>query len=763
MSTISYNPKQTMFWIVCLFLTIPSKVFSQTISLEDIWLNNTFAQKSFDDYQFSTSGNTYFKTILNPKTNKTELALFDLITDKKRAVKCILSDFKFSNKALEVDEYFWDDNETKLLLQTQTEYIYRRSTKAVYYVYDLATQKLEAVADTQKLTQCGFSPDAKKIAYTKDNNLYIKDLVAKKTNSITKNGKLNTLIHGTSDWVYEEEFEIVKCFFWNKLSNKIAFLTFDESDVKTYNMQIWGNDLYPIDYIYKYPKAGEKNAKVSVSVYDTETNTTKLIFDGNKTDAYVPRLSWTNNNNVLSVTHLNRNQDSLTIVHYNVINDSTHAILNLTSGTYVSITDDFYYLKNNDLLLYKSNDNENNIQILDLKSKKITPLTNAKIGKYYDKYPIQYIVAVDEKNKKIYYTAKDIPPLNQHLFSINFDGTNNKKLTTIAGVNSVNIDPTCQYFLLTNSTIKQGNSYSLHYCSDGSKIKDLESNNEFKEKIIKNKFVNPTFHSFTYIDSTSKSTSSDGNVDYNSILLNYYLIKPHNFDSTKKYPVLVYFYGGPGSQEVINEWQGKNYLWFQHLLSQGFIVACCDNRGTGGRGMAFQQSTNHKLGQYETQDQIAFGRFLCLKPYVDASKMATFGWSFGGYLSLLTILKGSDVFGAAIAVAPVTSWRFYDTIYTERYLKNPTDNAKGYDDNSPLNFANNLKGKLLLIHGTGDDNVHYQNTIAMQQALQHAGKHFETYTYPDKSHGISGGKTRFHLYQKMTNFLLDFAKNKSNN
>lgn len=755
MATKICNPKCHLFWIaIFYFFQLNMQIAnSQTISLEDIWIKNTFSMKMEDDYQFSKLANTYFKITQNETTNQSELAEFDILTNKKKQTKCVLSDLKIDNKILEIDDYFWSENELKLLIQTQTESIYRRSTKAIFYVYDLPTKKIMAVADSQKITQCALSPDANKVAFTKDNNLYIKDLTTKKTTQITFTGKQNEIIHGTADWVYEEEFETVKYFFWNNESNKLAFLSFDESQVNMYNMQVWGTDLYPTDYTYKYPKAGQQNAKVSVSVYDLEKNKIKLLFDGTNKDAYIPRLQWTNEKNILSVRHLNRNQDSLAIVHYATQKDSFNVVLSLKSNTYIDIDDNFYYLKNSNKLLYKSNDNFRNIKLLDLKTKQLQTPTATKNNNIYNNCEIQNIVAIDEKNQKFYYTAKDNPPFNQHLFSINFDGKNKTKLTTIAGVNAANIDFNCTNFMLTNSTIESGLAYSLHHCKDGSKIKDLEKNVDFRKKIIENKFAKPKFHTFSYTDSSSKSTSSYGATDYAKIKLYYYLLKPSNFDSTKKHPVVVYFYGGPGSQEVINEWQGKNYLWFQHLLSKGFVVACCDNRGTGGRGIDFQHCTTKNLGQLETQDQIAFGKHLQTFFYVDAANLATFGWSYGGYLSTLCILKGSTVYNAAIAVAPVTSWRFYDTIYTERYLKNPTDNTKGYDDNSPLNFTNQLQGKLLLVHGTADDNVHYQNTIAMQQALQNAGKHFETYTYPDKAHGISGNKTRLHLYQKMTNFL----------
>lgn len=734
--------------------------FCQNISLEDIWINNTFSMANFEDFKWSKSGKTYFKIKNNPKTNKLELAEFDVISDKKLKIKCLISELKINNKSLEIDDFVFSEDESKIIIQTETENIYRRSTKSIFYVFDCQNQKLTALIDSQKVTQISFSADGKKIAFTKENNLFIKNLETNIITQITKDGKKNEIINGTSDWVYEEEFEIVKCFFWNNSSNKIAFLKFDESHVKDYEMQIWGKDLYPHNYIFKYPKAGEKNAFVSVLVYDIEKSELKTVFDGKNKDSYVPRINWTNDQNILSVKHLNRNQDSLVVVHYNTKNDSNSIIMTSKSDTYIDTDDNFLYLNKSNYLLYKSNDEFRNLVLLDLKNLKSETITQNKSNNQgktenYANWEIQNIIKIDELNKKIYFVSKDNPPFNQHLFSVDFNGKNRLQLTTLAGVNSVNISSDATYFVLSNSTINQGNSYSLHFCKDGKKVKDLENNQSFKNKLEEYKFNAPEFKSFSYLDTTQKSASSDGSYESPKITLNYYLIKPINFDSTKKYPVLVYFYGGPGSQEVINEWQGKNYLWFQYLTKQGFVVACCDNRGTGGRGICFQHCTTRNLGNFEAQDQIEFGKFLQSYSYIDGKNMATFGWSFGGYLSSLCILKGAEVFKAAIAVAPVTSWRFYDTIYTERYLKNPNDNAKGYDENSPLNHASKLKGKYLLVHGTADDNVHFQNSIAMQQAFINTRKHFETYTYPDKSHGIGGAKTRLHLYQKMTNFLIE--------
>lgn len=711
------------------------EIEAQNFTLEDIWTKNTFQMNTFDGYKWAKKSGTIYKI------DQKQLVLWDILKDKKIASICNTENWKYNNKTIDYQSFEFSNDESKIILEAESEQIYRRSSKAIFYIYDVKENAVEPVADSLKLSTCELSPDAKKIAYTFNNNLYIKDLITKKTTQITTDGKPNFIINGTSDWVYEEEFEIVKCFDWSSDSKKIAFLRFDESEVKQYNMQLWQGNLYPTDYTFKYPKAGEKNANVSVLVYDLLTQKTDTIYNGTNKNSYVPRLKWTNIPTILSVTHLNRNQDSLCLKYYNTVDYISEIALFQTNKTYIEVDDNLKLLSNSNQIIYKSHTGFRNIMITDLKTKK----SNQVIS--FANQEIQEILAIDEVKKRIYFTAKDFPPLNKFVYSIDYDGKNLKKIITTLGVNNAEISPTFDYMLVLNSTIDNGVSYAL-YQTNGLKIKDLESNLALKKKLKTLAFSKLEFSSFNVKDSTSNKT-------YN---LNYYLIKPPEFDATKKYPVLMYFYGGPGSQEVINEWQGKNYLWFQYLAQSGFVVACSDNRGTGGQGTDFKDITTGILGEKEVKDQIAFGKFLQSQSFVDKSNIATFGWSFGGYLSSLCILLGADVFHSAIAVAPVTSWRFYDTIYTERYLKNPTDNAKGYDAYSPLNHANKLKGKYLLVHGTGDDNVHFQNTIEMQRALQNAGKQFESVFYPDKSHGIGGAKTRLHLYTKMTNFLLEMKK-----
>lgn len=709
---------------------------AQDFSLEDIWTKNTFQMKSFDGYKWSKIPGAVYKIENN------ELVLWNIITEKKIKSVCKTEDWKYDSYTIVADEYTFSANESKILIQTETEAIYRHSTKAIFYVYDIKKNKLEPVADSSKLTSCTFSPDEKKLAYSFDNNLYIKDLQTNISNQITTDGRLNYIINGTSDWVYEEEFEMVKCYDWSVDSKKIAFVRFDESAVKEYNMQVWQSNLYPTNYSFKYPKAGETNAEVSVLIYRLDTKKTNLLYDGKGKNSYVPRLKWTNKPNTLSLIHINRNQDSLLLRFYNSETYASETILQQASKTYVEIDNDLHFLEKSDEIVFKSHTGFRNIMKLNLKTKNQVQITN------FQKEEVQEIIAIDEEKKRIFFSAKDSPPFNKYVYAIDYDGNNLKRIISSQGVNTAEIDPTFAYILCTNSTMEKGISYGL-FNRKGTKIKEIEKNDAFKNTLINMHFLAPLFKSFNIIDSSSISKSLD---------LNYYLIKPKDFDSTKKYPVLVYFYGGPGSQEVINEWQGKNYLWFQYLAQKGFIIACCDNRGTGGRGADFQHCTTNRLGELETKDQIAFGKFLKTLPFVEKSKIATFGWSFGGYLSALCLLLGADVFSAAIAVAPVTNWRLYDTIYTERYLKNPIDNAKGYDDYSPLSHANKLKGRFLLVHGTGDDNVHFQNTIEIQRALQNEGKHFETIFYPDKNHGIGGAKTRLHLYQKMTDFLLELKK-----
>lgn len=639
----------------------------------------------------------------------------------------------FKSGEIEMDGYELSPNEDKLLITTATEPIYRHSSRSIYYIYDLKTKQLAKLSAGGKQSNAAFSTDGSKVAFTRDNNLFIVDLTTNAEKAITADGAINRIIHGSTDWVYEEEFAFTRAFQWNADGTKLAYYTFDETEVPEYNMQVWGK-LYPIDYRYKYPKAGEKNSVITLSVYDLAQNKAVKVDIGSETDIYIPRINWTQNPNLLSVRRMNRLQNKLDILHADAATGKTTVVLTETSPAYVDLelTDDLTYLADGKHFIHASERSGfKHLYLYDLSGKLMRQITNGN-------WEVADFIGVDEKKKLLYFTSTEVSPLERHLYSISLDGKNKKQLSAAAGTHHPDFSPDFAYYLDTFSDANTPLSVGLYTAPAGKLVKMLETNDDLKKRMQGYDLAKKEFFQFTTPDQTQ---------------LNGWLMKPTNFDANKKYPLFMFVYGGPGNQQVTNEWSYLA-LWFQLLTQKGYIVACVDNRGTGGRGAAFRQVTYANLGKYETQDQIEAAKYFGTLPYVDKNRIGIHGWSYGGYMTALCMTLGADYFKMGISGAPVTTWRFYDTIYTERYLKRPQDNPAGYDDNSPVTHAAKLKGKFLLIHGTGDDNVHFQNSVTLQQELINNGKQFETFVYPNQAHGVRG-KSRVHLYNLMTKFIVE--------
>ncbi|MGG8497246.1 S9 family peptidase [Tenacibaculum sp. TC6] len=690
------------------------------ISLEDIWKKGTFRA----DYMNSlNSMNGDFYSLLNYYEGGSTVDKYSYETLEKVAT---IVDSKDLNGIQYIESYSFNNDETKLILGTNFKPIFRHSFLGTFYVYDIATKTLSLIGeDIQEPT---FSPDSKKIAYAKQNNLYIKDFSNDETVfQITNSGKKNEIINGITDWVYEEEFGFVKAFEWSTDSKNLAYLRFDESKVKTFSMDVYGKGKYPTQEVFKYPKAGEDNAKVTLHIFSLVTNKTAEIMVGEY--EYIPRINWTKNADLLAVRTLNRHQNDLKLYFVSASTFDSTLILNETDKAYVDVNDDLTFLEDNSFIWTSEKDGFNHIYHYDKSGKLINQVTkgNWEVTSYY---------GYNAAKKTIYYQSVENGSINRGVYSISLTGGNKKLLSNTTGTNNAAFSKNLNYFINTFSDVNTPPVYTLRN-SDGKVLKTIKDNAALKETIAG---YNLSKKEFSII-------SINGND------LNMYMIKPSNFDATKKYPVLMHQYSGPGSQQVANRWNGANDYWHQMLAQDGYIIVCVDGRGTGFKGRDFKKVTYMNLVKYETEDQIAVAKELAQLPYVDAKRIGIWGWSFGGHMSTNCILKGNDVFAAAIAVAPVTTWRFYDTIYTERYMRTPEENPTGYDDNSPLNYPELLQGNYLLVHGTGDDNVHVQNSYRMIEALVQANKQFEWAMYPDKNHGIYGGNTRLHLYTKMTNFI----------
>nr|WP_315178343.1 S9 family peptidase [uncultured Flavobacterium sp.] len=714
--------------IIALFLFLCFTVVGQQkITIDEIY-NGTFRAQGMDELQSMKNTNQYTVLNLDNQSRSMQIDLYDFATLKKVAT---LIDTK-SHKELSngIDSYTFDASEKMILLACNTNQIFRHSFTADYYLYDIASKKLKKLFDFQ-VQEPTFSPDGKKIAYAKENNLYVYDLASNKSTPITTDGQKNSIINGITDWVYEEEFAFVKAFDWSADSKKVAYIRFDESQVPEFSMSMFGKELYPMMQTFKYPKAGEKNALVSLHIYDVNSNGVKNVNLGNYTDFYIARMKWTNDANTLSAQVLNRHQNNLDLLFIDGNSGTSKVVLNEKDKAYVDVTDNLTFLKDNSFIWTSEKDGFNHIYLYDKNGKLKNQLTKGKweVTNYY---------GLDEKTNTVFYQSVENGSINRDVYRIGLDGKNKVRLSQNTGTNAATFSPNFQYYINTFSSASQPTTYTLNEAKVGKQVQVIENNESLAAKLKSYDLPAKEF----FVLKTAKGNE-----------LNAWMIKPKDFDPAKKYPVFMYQYSGPGSQQVNNEWNSTDDYWFMMLSQQGYIVACVDGRGTGFKGADFKKVTQLQLGKYEVEDQIDAAKVIGNYAFVDKSRIGIFGWSYGGFMASNCIMKGNDVFKMAIAVAPVTNWRFYDSVYTERYMTTPQENASGYDDNSPINHVDKLKGKFLLIHGSGDDNVHVQNSMQMMEALIQANKQFDSQIYPDNNHGIYGGKTRIQLYTKMTNFI----------
>ncbi|MCB0549965.1 MAG: S9 family peptidase [Phaeodactylibacter sp.] len=705
---------------------------TQDITLEAIWKNYEFFPRSVPGFNFLKDGKHYTRLEDNKilqydfTTGTLANTIFDPASIKETG------DFSGS-----VDGYTFSEDEKKILIETGSESIYRRSSRANFYVYDRSTQSLTALFPGGKQMYATFNPQADKVAFVYDNNLYLKDLPSGNLSQLTTDGEYNKIIYGATDWVYEEELSFAQAFFWSPDGQNIAYYRFDEREVKQFTMTNYHDELYPEYVTFKYPKVGEANSKVDIYVYSLSTGKAVKADLGAEKDIYIPRVKWANEKQ-LCIYRLNRHQNELELLLADPLSGKTERLLYEKNKYYISeeLYDDLVFLEDGKHFIWASEkDGWKHLYLYTMKGREVRQVTQGQ-------WEVDAFYGVDEKNGRLYYQAAEKSPLERQVYSIGLDGKDKQVLAGATGWNSAQFSSTYDYYVVTHSTANSPATYTV-YDRKGKPLRVIEENLKLKEKMQSYGTQPVEFFSFK---------TSDG------VELNGWMIKPRDFKENRQYPVFMTQYGGPGSQEVVDHWMGFDYWWYQMLAQQGYLVACVDNRGTGGRGEEFKKMTYMQLGHYETMDQIEAAKYLARQKYTDPSRIGIFGWSYGGYMSSLCILKGNDVFKAAIAVAPVTNWKWYDTIYTERFMRTYEENEDGYRENSPVYFADRLKGNYLLIHGMGDDNVHFQNTAEMVNALVAANKQFETYFYPNRNHGIYGGNTRLHLYTKMTDFLNEKLK-----
>jgi dipeptidyl-peptidase-4 len=720
--------------IILLLVSLSLTVYSQKrIELTDVVGSRTFAQKSVSGLRSMNDGLNYTtleesKKIVkySYKTGTQVEVLFDLSKIENPGFMGF-SDYAFSN------------DETKIIFTTKRKSIYRHSYTAEYFIWNFTTKEMMPLSANGVQQLATFSPDGERVAFVRDNNIFIKSLKFGTENQATRDGKFNEIINGAPDWVYEEEFSFNKAFEWSPDSKFLAFVKFNETEVPMFNIPMFQgqkpelivNQLYPGSYSYKYPKAGEKNSLVSVHIYDLKAKSSVTAEIGDDKEQYIPRIKWTADASDLVIMKVNRLQNKVDVVLANPFTGDTRAFFTEKNKRYIDegFYDDFVFLPENKYIVLSSERSGfSHLYLYDRQGFEVKQLTsgNFDVTKFYGFDPLKKI---------FYYQAAKESPLRREVYFVSLDGKKSGKLSTQTGTNSSDFSSGYKFYINYFSNLETPNLITLHD-QTGKLIRTLQDNSELKKTLKDYKLPEKEFFSFK---------TSEG------IELNGWMIKPVDFDATKRYPVLMTQYSGPNSQQVADKWGGIG--WHDYLAQEGFVIACVDPRGTAARGEEFRKMTYQQLGKYESDDQVETAKYLGSLSFVDKNNIAIWGWSYGGFMAALCMEKGADVFKAGISVAPVTNWRFYDSVYTERYMRTPQENPEGYDDNSPLSHAEKIKGNYLIIHGSADDNVHFQNTMEFTERMVQAGVQFDEAIYTNRNHGIYGGNTTMHLYTKMTAWL----------
>lgn len=646
----------------------------------------------------------------------------DTLFDTGKARECTFVDF---------DGYTISNTGHHILVWRETEPIYRRSSKAVVYDYDVRRNYLKPLTESaSKQMIPTFSPDGRMCAYVRDNNIWLRKFDYDTEVQVTKDGELNKILNGITDWVYEEEFAVTNLMAWSPDSEYLAYVRFDESEVPEYSMQMYGDGLYPGYYNYKYPKAGQKNSKVSVHSYSIETKDTKTLKVPGAGDIYIPRIVFTNNPDQLAVMTLNRWQNAFNMYYINPKSGVSRLVLREDNKSYIDsdLMTSIQFMK--DGFVYVSEqDGYNHIYLYSP-----TGVMQRQVTK--GNWDVTKFLGIDEATKTVYYQSAEESPIRRSVYKIDAKGVKTK-LSTEEGTNNATFSDNFAYYVNNYSNANTPAKITVNETKTKKTLRVLQDNMALKNKLSEYSFARKEF--------MTVHTASGYD-------LNAWIVKPANFDSSKKYPVMMTQYSGPNSQQVLDQY---SFDWEYYLASKGIVVVCVDGRGTGARGEAFRKCTYLRMGDIESHDQVEAAQALAKLPYIDKNRMSIWGWSFGGYNTLMALSTGNGTFKVGIAVAPPTDWKYYDSVYTERFMRTPNENFEGYAATSPLRKAKDLQGKLLLIHGTADDNVHFMQTMEYAEALVQAGKQFDMHVYKDRNHSIIGGNTRYHLYTKMSNYLFD--------
>lgn len=699
---------------------------SNAVHLRDITDGKYRQQTNIGEMRSLPDGEHY--TAINPahtmivKYSYRTGAPVDTLFNVAKARECTFDTF---------DNYTISSNGHHILIYCDVEAIYRRSTCATVFDYDVRRNYLKPLSDTPgKAMIPTYSPDGRMCAFVKNNNIWIRKFDYDTEIQITKDGELNKVLNGVTDWVYEEEFSVTNLMAWSPDSEILAYVRSDESAVPEYSMQIYGDDTYPSYYSYKYPKPGEKNSTVSVKAYNLSSKDTKTLDIPMDNDGYIPRITFTTQSDQLAVMTLNRNQNRFSMFYVNPKSGVSKLILKEENKCYV----DSEWLSSirfsaSGFTYVSEQDGYAHVYLYSPTGVMLRQITKGN-------WDVTKLIGYDEATKTTYYESAEESPIRRSVYKIDAKGVKTK-LSKQVGTNSAAFSANYAYYVNRFSNATTPMKITVNDTKKNQELRTLIDNQALAGKLSATSYSPKEFFTIT--------TAS-------GYELNAWMVKPANFDKNKQYPVMMTQYSGPNSQQVLDQF---GFDWEQYLASKGIMVVCVDGRGTGARGEAFRKCTYLQMGVLESQDQVEAAQALAQLPYVDGSRMAIWGWSFGGYNTLMALTVGKGTFKVGIAVAPPTDWRYYDTVYTERFMRTPQENEKGYAVTSPLRRVNEMQGKLLLIHGSADDNVHFTQTMQYAEALVQANKQFDMHVYKDRDHGIYGKNTRYHLYTKISNYLIE--------
>lgn len=706
-----------------LFLLIVLSTFGQNYDLKDI-VNGSYKPQGIKPMISSADGNHYYQ--MNDEGSAVIKFAYasgnatDTLFNTRNARQCTFDTFQ---------GFLVSPDENRVIVYKDKEQLYRHSFKANYYYHDVRRNLVRKLTEnSSKQLIPTFSPDSKMLTYVIDNNIWIAKFDFDTELQITRDGELNKIINGATDWVYEEEFAVTSLMEFSPDNTLLAFVKTNESEVREFSFQVFENNLYPELYTYKYPKAGEKNSTVATYVYDIDAQTTRKMDVLIDDDGYMPRIAFTTDASQLAVMTLNRNQNRFDMYMVNPRSTVAKLVLRDENKYFV----DSYFLKSihflpNQFTYISEKDGFSHIYIYGIAGALQKQLTHGN-------YDVTNLLAVSAEAGTIFYQAADESPLQRNIYKASIDRGITTKLSTNAGFNTATFSNNGKYFVGNWSNTTSPTVISLHN-SDGKLLRTLQDNQTVAQKLNQAQLPKKEFIKVPAADGTTQ--------------LNGWVIKPASFNSSQKYPIVMVQYSGPNSQQVLDRF---GVDWYYALAQQGFVVASVDGRGTGARGEAFRKQTYLNLGVIESDDQVAAARYFASLPYIDSNRIGIWGWSYGGYNVLMSMSRGGGAFKAGVAIAPVTDWRFYDTVYTERFMRTPQQNASGYDNGSAIKLADNLQGNLLIIHGTADDNVHVQNVMEYSRALIKADKHFDMFLFPDKNHFIVGNNSRIYLYNKVIDY-----------